>query len=143
MYSEATTTQRKPQRRIVNGRRVSLATSIWVRHHGHFPPDGTEIDHINGNPHDNRIENLRVATRTENNWNRTKYRNNSSGEKGVKIDAIHHRWQVKVHAGPVRVYAYASHKISAIVAARLIRRTLHGEFALENRPTTETTNTTQ
>lgn len=30
------------------------------------PPDGTEVLHKNGNPQDNRLENLRYGTRTEN-----------------------------------------------------------------------------
>ena len=59
--------------------------------------------------------------------------NSKSGERGVIFDAKAHKWQVRVFFGPLHVYANASHKISAIVAARLIRRTLHGEFALENR----------
>lgn len=41
---------------------------IWLFHHGEWP-DG-QIDHINGDPHDNRIENLRVVTAAGNSRNR-------------------------------------------------------------------------
>ncbi len=34
------------------------------------------------------------------------------------MDRINHRWQVRVFARPVKVYANASHKMSAILAAR-------------------------
>jgi hypothetical protein len=44
---------------------------VWMLHHGEIPA-GLEIDHINRNPSDNRIENLRLATPRQNKWNRKK-----------------------------------------------------------------------
>lgn len=55
---------------------------IWELHNGAIP-DGMEIDHINGDSTDNRIENLRLATREVNTRNRKKFRNNTSGSAGV------------------------------------------------------------
>src|ERR1700726_3642325 len=41
------------------------------------------IDHRDGNPANNRWKNLRVATPSQNNANRRRPRNNTSGFKGV------------------------------------------------------------
>jgi len=49
-------------------------------HHGYMPP---EVDHINGDRADNRIENIRAANRSENQCNRFALANNTSGYPGV------------------------------------------------------------
>ena len=46
-------------------------------------PKGKMVDHINGNGIDNRRENLRVCTMSENMMNRNKTKQNSTGYKGV------------------------------------------------------------
>lgn len=46
-------------------------------------PQGMDTDHINHNKLDNRKENLRVATRSENNFNSSPSKANTSGFKGV------------------------------------------------------------
>ena len=54
---------------------------IWLWHHGEWPKQ--DIDHINMIRHDNRIENMREATRSQNCMNKTMYSSNKSGFKGV------------------------------------------------------------
>lgn len=49
-------------------------------------PEGFEIDHINRDKLDNRRCNLRVCSRQENNFNRDKQSNNTSGYKGVSFN---------------------------------------------------------
>jgi hypothetical protein len=42
----------------------------WALYHGEFVPNDRIIDHIDGNPDNNRIENLRLVTHSENQKNR-------------------------------------------------------------------------
>ena len=57
---------------------------VWLWHYGVWPKH--QIDHINGNRTDNRIENLREATLEENRQN-TRDRKNNTGFRGVYFNA--------------------------------------------------------
>lgn len=59
-------------------------------------PDGQGIDHINGNKLDNRKENLRVCTQSQNSANKTKQSNNTSGYKGVYWENWTNKWRAKI-----------------------------------------------
>ena len=65
---------------------------VWALHNNHFP--NKQIDHINGVPYDNRIENLREVTNKENSKNSAMYRHNTSGITGVCWDNTIEAWRV-------------------------------------------------
>lgn len=58
---------------------------IWEMHYGPIPK-GMQVDHINGIRNDNRIENLRLATNSQNGMNKGPQSNNQRGLKGVRFD---------------------------------------------------------
>lgn len=68
----------------------------WFIANGRWP-DG-EVDHINGDRLDNRLENLRVVGRAENSQNKrsAQANNKSSGLLGVTWNKQHMRWQSKI-----------------------------------------------
>lgn len=55
---------------------------VWVMMRGPIPP-GMQVDHINGDGADNRLENLRCVTASENKRNQRRLVNNTSGFTGV------------------------------------------------------------
>jgi len=66
-------------------------------------PEGTEIDHRNGNKLDNRRQNLRLVPASVNNLNRRPRKDNSSGYPGVCWDKREKRWRARggrnIHLG--------------------------------------------
>ena len=69
----------------------------WLYTHGKFPP--TEIDHINQTTCDNRIVNLRLATRSQNVRNTPLKKTNKSGFPGISWYKRGNKWQVQISVG--------------------------------------------
>jgi hypothetical protein len=67
----------------------------WAIYLGAWPE--CQIDHINGNKLDNRIENLRSATNQENGKNRTIGITNTSGTIGVYWNVSKSKWSAQIH----------------------------------------------
>lgn len=60
-----------------NNKRIFLHRSITNAIKGQI------VDHIDNNPLNNQLNNLRICTIKENSYNKKKYKNNTSGYKGV------------------------------------------------------------
>jgi hypothetical protein len=88
----------------VKGTKYLAHRLTWIYFNGDIP-EGLDIDHINRTPSDNRIENLRVATRKENIQN-TKPRTvaNPSGYRGVLWIEQCQRWRASIQVNGKRKY---------------------------------------
>ena len=92
--------------------------------------DGVEIDHINGIRDDNRLCNLRVASRSENARNTRKPLVNTSGIKGVSLHRASGLWRARVKLdGKEIMVGYFKTKDEAGEARRVFVDRIHGEFA--------------
>lgn len=78
-----------------------------------------EVDHINRNRLDNRKSNLRVITRKENMMNKSDYKNNTSGIKGVKWNKNLNKWQVQISHNGKRVHLGVFEDLEDAKKARL------------------------
>lgn len=66
--------------------------------------DGLEVDHINGDPRDNRRENLRLATRSEQGQNTRKRSGTKSQYRGVTENVKPGRWKAQAKRGGRTIY---------------------------------------
>jgi len=67
-------------------------------------PGSMHVDHINGDGLDNRRENLRVCTNAQNRLNSRRYRNNTSGAKGVSWCKKTGKWYARIAVDGRRVF---------------------------------------
>lgn len=95
-------------------------------------PKGFDVDHINGDPLDNRRENLRVATRSQNNMNRGLQANNTSGFRGVSFHKASGLWMVYIKVNGKRYAKWAKTKEEGAKKYNDLAVVYHGEFARLN-----------
>ena len=74
----------------VFGRMLRAHRVAWAIHYGEWPKD--QIDHINGDPKDNRINNLRCVNNQQNGQNTKLHATNTSGYSGVSWHKIAKKW---------------------------------------------------
>jgi hypothetical protein len=101
---------------------------IWLMVYGEDPGDN-EIDHIDTHRDNNRLSNLRLATRSNNQHNSKRRSNNTSGERNVYWRKDVKKWEVMVSV-QVKMHSLGSYDKfeEAVEIARQAREALCGEF---------------
>lgn len=79
----------------LNKKNYFAHTIVWALHKGCWP--SYQIDHINGNKTDNRIENLRDVGKSLNAKNSKMRSDNTSGHTGVHFSSKLNKWMVQAH----------------------------------------------
>ncbi|MFV8848639.1 HNH endonuclease [Serratia fonticola] len=88
--------------RLTIDRKSYMAHRVaWLMVHGCWPSE--QLDHINNVRNDNRLCNLREATATQNEYNKGKRKNNTSGFKGVDFDSRRNKWRAKIRVSGRRI----------------------------------------
>ena len=88
----------------------------WLYHFGEWPTD--QIDHINRNRSDNRIENLREVTNKQNHQNKSKRSDNTSGHTGVYWHKQKSKWRARIKHNQKLIHLGLFATIEEAVAAR-------------------------
>ncbi len=98
----------------------------WFYVYGEWP---AHLDHVNREKGDNRIANLREATRAQNRMNQGTTRRNTSGFIGVRFHNISRLWQAYITvAGKFRSLGYFKTPAEASKAREVASTAAHGEY---------------
>ncbi|WP_179090910.1 HNH endonuclease [Burkholderia pseudomallei] len=112
-----------------DGRVYFLHRIAWVLHNGPVP-DGFEIDHRDGNPLNNALTNLRLATKSQNMQNMKMRGTNKTGVKGVSWNKAKRKFEVQIGLNHKKVHGgYFDTVDAAAVRAHELRAEVHGAFA--------------
>lgn len=112
---------------LFRGRRHLEHRVAWFLHYGEWP--NQQIDHINGNPSDNRIVNLRLATPSENSRNRGKPPHNTTGFKGVSRQRGRYQALIRIDDGKNKFLGSFTTPEEASAAYNRAALEHHGDFA--------------
>jgi len=106
------------------GRKVLAHRLIWLMFNKSWPEG--EIDHINGNPIDNRIENLRDVPHSENVKNAAIRKDNKSGVTGVHFYEKTQNWKANIRVDGKLKHLGTFETFSDAVLARKAAETQYG-----------------
>lgn len=104
----------------------------WLHFYGTWPLE--QIDHINRDRRDNRINNLRLANHAENCRNKGMQRNNTSGYTGVSFEHQRGLWRARITRDKKALFdAFFETAEEASVAREAALESVHGRFARKGR----------
>ena len=111
----------------IYGKNQQIHRLIFMMFNGYMP---IEIDHIDNDTSNNKIENLRKATRVENQYNIKKPITNSSGFKNVSWNKQTQKWGVRIQFNkkPKHIGFFDDIELADLVAQEA-RNKYHGNFA--------------
>lgn len=126
-----TITKRNPNPGLdvrLGGRCYQVHRLIWEMHYGPIPALA-EVDHKDGDGLNNRIENLRLASRSQNQRNVGLTRRNSTGFKGVSYFRDSGKFRADIHVnGKTKYLGQFETATEAHFAYVTAAKKLHGEF---------------
>lgn len=109
------------------GRLFKAHRVIWFLFNNNIPE---VIDHIDNNPSNNLLTNLRFASESQNRFNSKKHKDCFSGHKNVFWDAKNNKWAVTVTSNYKSIWGGRFDDLNlAINRANELRDQLHKEFS--------------
>ena len=95
----------------------SLVANAFIEN----PQNKSCIDHIDNNPQNNNISNLRWATDSQNNQNKSMMTNNTSGVKGVCWSKASNKWMSRINIDGIAIHLGVFTDIEDAKQARILK----------------------
>lgn len=103
------------RRLTLKGKTILEHRAAWAHYYGVDPPG--QIDHINRDTTDNRIENLRATENVDNARNCSRSKHNTSGVNGVSLNKSKGKYKAKIHVNGKSIFlGWFTHKWEAALA---------------------------
>ena len=98
------------------------------------PDENPKVDHIDNNPSNNNVKNLRWATSNENKFNQGKYNNNKSGFRGVSFHKPLNKYRAEIKInGKKKHLGYYETPEEASEKYEIKAKEIHGDFYYKNK----------
>lgn len=107
---------------------IKMHRVAWLLHYGELPE--TIIDHIDRNPANNKIDNLRLANQSGNSMNSKKHDNGSKSKyRGVTWSKQRRMWQAYIYKDGKHIHIITSHSEERCAEAYVEKaKQLHPQF---------------
>ena len=115
---------------LIDNKSIMLSRFIMDIHNEEFDWNKV-VDHINGNPLDNRKENLRIVTQSQNGMNQGLPSNNTSGHIGVHFNKKTNKWIAQIGVKGKKISKSCNSKEEAITLREQWEEEYFGEFKRE------------
>lgn len=112
------------KRLCIDGSKYYAHRLVWFYEYGEWPVE--QIDHINHNPSDNRIENLRCVGNAQNSRNCRLAKNNTSGITGVAWVSDRNKWRAQIMVDRKGLFLGNFNTKEEAIAARKAAEILYG-----------------
>jgi hypothetical protein len=111
----------------INNKNIMAHRLVWLYHNKKI---NGFIDHIDGDRSNNRIENLRMVNRIQNQWNRKISANNKTGIKGIRIRPDNNKFEARIAVNGKRIVLGSFEDLElAELVMQVARDKFHGVYA--------------
>lgn len=105
---------------------------IWLLENGEWPPSHLVVDHIDRNPRNNKIENLRLASCSQNIYNSKLNKRSKSGFKNVNFNKRDGKWWATINVNKKqKLLGRFDSMEEAVKVSRAAMISEYGEFCAE------------
>jgi len=110
-----------------------IISRVVATHFISNPENKPQVDHIDRDPLNNHVSNLRWVTKNENSRNISSHKYSTSKYKGVHFDKRHRKWRVQLRINNKNKHlGYFHCEIEAALVYNKKAKEICGEFALLN-----------